>query len=113
MEIIQATLEHLEIVASLFDQYRQFYKQKVDIASARNFLKERITKNESVIFLALKDGTGAGFTQLYPSFSSVSLTRLWILNDLFVSPDYRKQDIGMALIKAAAQLGTKTGASGI
>ncbi len=38
----------------------------------------------SIIFLALHGaGQGLDFTQLYPSFSSVSAKRTWILNDLF------------------------------
>jgi ribosomal protein S18 acetylase RimI-like enzyme len=110
MNIIKATLEHLEIIATLFDEYRQFYKQKPDINSALNFIAERIKNNESVIFLALVNDRGAGFTQLYPSFSSVSMKRLWILNDLYVSPDYRKQNVAGELIREAVKLGQETDA---
>jgi GNAT superfamily N-acetyltransferase len=45
-----------------------------------------------------------GFTQLYPSFSSVSMQRSYILNDLFVGERYRKQGIGVALLNKAKQL---------
>ena len=51
------------------------------------FLREPLTGEESVVFVALEGGTAAGFTQLYPLFSSVSARRLWVLNDLFVSPE--------------------------
>ena len=113
MKIIKANIEHLDIIVSLFDQYRQFYNQKFDINLSRNFIQERIKNNESVIFIALLNENGTGFTQLYPSFSSVSMRRLWILNDLYVSPDYRKQNIANQLIKEAVKLGQETKAVGI
>jgi len=110
MEIVRATGQHLELVAPLFDQYRQFYKQTPDLAGARRFLRERLEKNESVIFLALERGKGLGFTQLYPTFSSTTLRRLWILNDLFTCPDRRKTGVGTALMERARQFGIEQGA---
>ncbi len=44
-----------------------------------------------------------GFTQLYPKYSSVSMSKNWILNDLYVDNDYRKQGIGEDLIKTAME----------
>jgi len=41
-----------------------------------------------------------GFAQLYPSFSSVSMKRLWILNDLFVSSEARGKYISYNLTLA-------------
>jgi len=69
---------------------------------------------ESVIFI-VKDAEEDkfGFTQLYPSFSSISMERSWILNDLFVDEDYRKQGIAQLLLDAAQQHGQLTGAKGI
>ena len=110
MEIVRATGQHLKLVAPLFDQYRQFYKQTPDLAGARRFLRERLEKNESVIFLALERGKGLGFTQLYPTFSSTTLRRMWILNDLFTCPDRRKTGVGTALMERARQFGIEQGA---
>lgn len=76
IQIIQATLSNLTELAILFDTYRQFYEQESDLTLAKNFLKQRIENNESVIFMAYDDGKALGFTQLYPSFSSVSAQRL-------------------------------------
>ena len=102
MQIIRVQLEHAELIAPLFDAYRQFYKQSSNLAGAREFVTDRLKKNESVIFLAVekKDSSplGIGFTQLYPSFSSTNMRRLWILNDLYVSPNARKKGIGEALL---------------
>ena len=104
MNIIKANTEHLEDLVQLFDAYRIFYEQESDKESARQFLQERITKNESVIFIAYIDDVAIGFTQLYPSFSSVSMKRSYILNDLYVHKDYRKKGVGSALLNKAKQL---------
>jgi ribosomal protein S18 acetylase RimI-like enzyme len=99
MEIIQADTENLDDLSQLFDQYRIFYAQKSDVENAKAFLEKRITQNESVIFIAIQNGEYVAFTQLYPSFSSVSMSKIWILNDLFVIENYRKQGVAEQLIK--------------
>ncbi len=111
--IVQASLDHIEVVLPLFDSYRQFYDQPLSVEQARRFLTERLTGNESVVLLALSDGVGVGFTQLYPSFSSLSMKRLWILNDLFVAARARKQGVGEALLERAKQFALDTNAQGL
>ena len=103
-----ASITDLAAVAYLFDQYRQFYKQSEDIDGATVFLQERMEKNETVILLALEDGEVVGFTQLFPIFSSVSMRKAWLLNDLFVQEDQRGKGIGTKLLDAAKQLGRNT-----
>jgi ribosomal protein S18 acetylase RimI-like enzyme len=107
----RASLADLERIALLFDAYRQFYGQAYDLALAREFLRERLEQDQSVIFLALdENGSAAGFTQLYPSFSSVSAKRIFILNDLFVDPASRRSGVGRALLETAADFGRSAGA---
>lgn len=108
MQIRKAQIEDLDALAILFDQYRMFYKQPSDIPAAKIFLKERMEKNESVIFVALLDDVIAGFTQLYPVFSSVSMKRCWVLNDLYVSEETRGSGLADALLSAAQEMGTET-----
>lgn len=108
--IIRADVAQLDLLAPLFDGYRQFYGQHNDVAAARQFLFERMVALESVIFLAYQKERGLGFTQLYPSFSSVSMRRLWILNDLFVAPDQRGLGVGEALMERAREFATAHGA---
>nr|MDP9280734.1 GNAT family N-acetyltransferase [Chloroflexota bacterium] len=116
MPIRRATTTDLDAAAPLFDAYRQFYGQRSDVAAARAFLEERLRRDESVIFLAVADedgGEALGFTQLYPSFSSVSLRRLWILNDLFVAPNGRRGGFGRRLLERAREWAIETEAKGL
>ena len=114
MHVKRATISDLDDAAPLFDQYRQFYGQRSDVNAARAFLDERLRRDESVIFLAVADGGEAlGFMQLYPSFSSVSLKRLWVLNDLFVGPSVRRGGVGRRLLDRAREWAIETGAKGL
>jgi len=108
MEVFQAGLEDLEAVAEVFDHYRVFYKASSDLEGAREFIRERMQNCDSVIFAARHDGCIVGLTQLYPSFSSVSMRRIWILNDLFVDLSYRKQGVATLLMQAAKDFATET-----
>jgi GNAT superfamily N-acetyltransferase len=110
LSVRQATIADLDLVAPLFDAYRRFYRASGDLEGARRFLVDRFSHNQSVIFLAFGDGAPVGFTQLYPSFSSVSMARIFVLNDLFVSPEGRGRGAGAALLRAAAEYGRRAGA---
>lgn len=122
MKIIQATLDHLDDLVPLFETYRVWYKKPANELKTRQFLTERILKYESIIFLIYTDGTSrdgreggtpAGFTQLYPTYSSIRLARLWLLNDLFVVPEERGKGFSIALIEHVQDFAKKTGAAGV
>ncbi len=112
-EVVQATPADVGDVASLFDAYRQFYGKPSDVEAARRFLFARLSKAESVLFMARLEGKVAGFVNLYPVFSSVNLTRQWILNDLFVMPEARKLGVARALMERARRLAEATQANGL
>lgn len=118
VEIVRANSADIPLIAPLFDAYRQFYKQAPDLEGAQRFLTARFEENSSVIFLAyIHNETGqrhaCGFTQLYPSFSSVSMKPLWILNDLFVAPEARRSGAGRALLERARAFAAGTQARGL
>ncbi len=107
----QATILDLDLLAPLFDAYRQFYRKPSDLDLARRFLLERFQHNQSIVLLAVRqDGSTVGFTQLFPSFSSVSAARILIVNDLFVGPEARRMRVGSLLLSAAASFGRAVGA---
>ena len=109
MTIRQASIRDIDELAVLFAQYRVFYQQTFVTEAAKQFLVERITNRESIIFIAIDEGQTAGFAQLYPSFSSVSMRKIWILNDLFVSAEHRRKGIAQALINEVVGYCKKTG----
>lgn len=113
IKIEQATADHLEQLSPLFDAYRVWYRQASDFATARQFLSDRISQKESIIYMAFDDGLAVGFTQLYPLFSSTRMKRLWLLNDLYVNETHRGKGISKQLIDAAKDLARRTEAAGI
>ncbi len=125
MKIVQVTIELLDELIPLFDAYRVWYKKPSNILKTRQFLTERILQQESIIFLVYtveernpdgtigKGGKPAGFTQLYPVYSSVRLGRMWLLNDLFVAEEERGKGFSKALIEKAKDMAHKTGAVGV
>lgn len=106
----QAGASDLAALARLFDAYRQFYGRAGNLPAAREFLAARLDRSESVLFLAEEADTPAGFAQLYPSFSSVSLARSFVLNDLFVAPAFRRRGVASRLLSAAAGYAESVGA---
>jgi len=114
ISVKRATLENLNVICELFNSYRVFYKQDSNLDLAVNFISERMKNNESVIFIASNEnGEALGFTQLYPSFSSVSAMSFWILCDLYVSKDARRLGVGKKLMEAARVFAVENNSKGI
>ena len=109
----KATIQDLPQLAELFDQYRVFYHKESDIPAAESFLKERIEKADSEIFVAEREGDLVGFVQLYPLFSSTRMKRYWLLNDLFVNENYRGKGFSKELIEETKELAKSTDACGV
>ena len=116
IHVIEAGVSDIPRLAPLFDAYRQFYEQVPDLQGAEVYLASRLERHESVIFFAeattptASQTASAGFTQLYPSFSSISMRPRWILNDLYVAPEFRRLGVGAALLERARSFAAGTGA---
>ena len=110
LTVRQAVLSDLDALVALFDRYSQFYGRKSNAGAARAFLSARFNHGESVLFIALEGDRPVGFTQLYPSFSSVSLARIFVLNDLFVEASARRKGVAACLMSAAVAFAKAVGA---
>ena len=109
-----ASIADINELTRLFNEYRVFYGKTTDVDLARSFLTERIENSESSIFVACSDDNKCcGFTQLFPSFSSVAAKRLWVLNDLYVEKDSRRKGVGRKLMNKAREFAIETNARGI
>jgi ribosomal protein S18 acetylase RimI-like enzyme len=108
----RATLADLDELASLYDAYRQFYEKPADLGLARRYLRERLERDESVVFVAQADSQRlVGFTQLYATFCSVAAAPYMVLYDLFVAPGARRGGVAQALMQAAEEYARTAGFS--
>ncbi|OZI12561.1 GNAT family N-acetyltransferase [Bacillaceae bacterium SAS-127] len=105
MNIQLLTRETLEEASDLFNEYRKFYGQASDEEGAKAFLTERFERGESIVWLAYTNGQAAGFVQMYPFFSSVAMKRVYVLNDLFVMPEFRQRGVAQALMETCYTYG--------
>jgi GNAT superfamily N-acetyltransferase len=108
MIVRKAKKKDIEQLSVLFDKYRIFYKQTGDVATAKQFLKKRMKRKESVIFVAEERDELIGFTQLFPMFSSTNMMRTWLLNDLYINERSRGMGAASALLNAAKEFGAET-----
>lgn len=112
ISVRRATVSDVDLLAPLFDAYRQFYRKASDPELARRFLSHRLRNDQSIVFLATgPEDSAMGFTQLFPSFSSASAARILVLNDLYVRPEARRQGVGALLLAAATEFGRAAGAA--
>ncbi len=111
MQFIQTDVTYLDQITNLFDQYMVFYKKPSDKHRYKAYISERLTHKEATVYMAFtEDGHPVGFVLNYHSFSSVSLGKVVVLNDLFVLPKYRNQGIAERLIQCSFRLAKETGA---
>lgn len=110
---MRATTQDLERLVPLFGAYREFYHRPADSERSRRFLEERLSRGESVVYLAEDQVALLGFTQLYPTFASLSMKPWWVLYDLYVIPEARRRGVASLLLNRAKQLARETGADGL
>jgi ribosomal protein S18 acetylase RimI-like enzyme len=110
----KATSKDVEHLSELFNAYRMFYQKTSAIQSAKTFLEDRISNKDSEIFVAQNTTNKlVGFVQLYPLFSSTRMKKFWLLNDLFVHPEFRGNGISIELIQKAKDLVFESKACGM
>lgn len=117
MEILRAYSRHLSLIVGLFDEYRQHHQQPPNAEGCRVFLAERLERRDSVIFFA-SEGSGSfqralGVAQIYPGWSSIWMKKIWILSDLYVDANARRQGIAKALHERARHHALETKARGL
>lgn len=110
IHVRQAVYADLDELSALLDPHRVAQGQASDVPAARAFLHDRFNHGESVVFIAHRDTAAVGFAQLYPSFSSTALSRVFVLNDLFVDAEGRRQGVASMLLAAAEQYAWSFGA---
>ncbi|MEZ4888319.1 MAG: GNAT family N-acetyltransferase [Chitinophagales bacterium] len=114
MQILKATILHLDDLVPMFDDYRQSYRMSSNIKAGNQFLTERLQKQDSEIYIAVADTNEiAGFIQLYPLFSSLRMRKVWILNDLYVKVAFRGEGVARKLVARAKELSVYSRSAGL
>ncbi|WP_312087576.1 GNAT family N-acetyltransferase [Acinetobacter variabilis] len=101
MIVRRAQSEDLPTLAVLFDEYRQFYGTSSNLDLSYEFLKQRFEDGQTVIFINTKDDIFTGFILLYLRFSSVACSTYYVLDDVYISPPYRRHGAAKQLIDTA------------
>ena len=108
--IREAQLKDLDRLIILFEKYMKFYQKAANREVIRLFLENRIRLGEARILLAFnndKEQQAIAFVLLYPGFSSLSLGKIYILNDLYVEEYARRSGIARKLIDASREIARK------
>ena len=106
-----ARQDDLDNLAVLFDLYRQFYECPSDPDAAKRWLQHNMEAQRSIIFTADTGSELLGLTQLYPALCSVDLVEYYVLYDLYVLEDARRQGVARALMNAASHWAREQGAA--
>ena len=104
--IRQAIESDVDVLAEIVKRYRDFQGVSAqDMHEIKAFIRERIVKSECTILIAITEPSNniIGFVQLYPTFSTVSLQRQWLLNDFYVDENERNRGIGSSLMEAVKE----------
>lgn len=109
----QATIHDLKRIVPIFDSYRAYFKQPKNPLLVERFLFEKFEHLESVIFIAEQQDEIIGFAQLYPVFSSLTLQRVWLLNDFFITEEFRDCGVGTQLFAKVKNFSLLTKSKGI
>jgi len=112
MYIVKSTEDHLDQLVDVFEEYREFCGFERSKNETKVFLNKLIRYEESIIFIAIDSETEnvMGFVNLFPSYSSLALQKLWILNDLGVSSHFRGRGVSKALIHKVQEFAKETNA---
>jgi GNAT superfamily N-acetyltransferase len=108
MHIRLATEIDIEPLTVLFNQYRQSLGQTSQLANCRQFISNRVSESDTMIFIASDEQQPLGFLQLYPSYSSLLLKPVWYFDDVYVVEACRGEGIAKQLIQKAKSLADST-----
>jgi ribosomal protein S18 acetylase RimI-like enzyme len=114
ISISRVTATEIPDIEELVHQYREFYKQP-RAENTKQFLTDRIKAEEAIVFVANYveelNVRAVGFALCYPTYSTVSLSPIWLLNDLFVDARYRGHGIANSLMDRVETAARESGAT--
>jgi GNAT superfamily N-acetyltransferase len=109
--ICRAGLCDVDDLLPMFEAYRASYRREPRASDSREFLTRRLVLGDSIILIAWTGeefACAVGFIQLYWSLSSLDVSPVWILNDLFVKPEYRRRGAARQLMLEGHRLANES-----
>ncbi|MBR9876657.1 GNAT family N-acetyltransferase [Vibrio sp. J1-1] len=116
MKFREAKIEDLDQLSKLFHSYRQLsvsLDNSAPESESADWIESRLKDGSGVFLLATADEQVLGFATLYQGFSSISLNKYWVLNDIYVSKSARGLGLGRALMEYIEAYAKSTNAKGI
>jgi len=116
IQIVQATENHINLLAPLYHHYRSGFHQDTNVNDVKNFLTKTIDLPNTAVVIAVKNVSAKkqialGFINMFCFYSTISFKKMWIINDIFVEETQRQQGIGKVLIRAAKDFALADGAT--
>ena len=109
--IRRLTPPDLDALAPLFSGYLDFYRVAQRPEDQRAFLAARLAAKDSAAFGAFDEsGHMTGFALCHLAHNSLRVAPVWILHDLFVTPESRRHGTARALLDAVHAAAREAGA---
>ena len=123
MEILKAKLEHVGEIALLNDavqrlhdeHHSEVFKYPTDIAEVERFFRDRISDDDSSIFMAWILGQAVGYVwcaieRRHENAFKHGQERIYI-HQLSVEPEYRREGVAIKLMHAVENMARENGIS--
>jgi GNAT superfamily N-acetyltransferase len=92
---------------ALFDQYRQHYGANPAPDAVADWMRDQLCSDRVRIYLA---GEARGICSTTVAPAALSLRTVWLVRDLYVRPDSRRQGVARALLGQVAEDAREAGA---
>ena len=104
------SVNEVEAVAAIFDQYRVHYGETADVEQSAHWLRENLGAGRLQAFVAEDRARLVGFATTIQMPASLRLSHFWQVRDLFVLPQHRRHGIGGALLRVVRTAALESGA---
>lgn len=113
MNIETATEKHLEAMVELLKLYFDFYEVNYPSDDKLQFLVSQLAggTTHGIQFIAYEEEEPIGFSTLYFTYSTLSASKITIMNDLYVKQKWRGTDVAKSLFEACTQYSKDNGYS--
>ena len=111
IRIERATERDVPLILELIQGLAVYEKLAHEVTATEAGLRETLfgARPAADVIIAYAGDTPAGFALFFPNFSTFLGKPGLYLEDLFVRPEYRRQGLGLALMKRLAQIAVERG----